>query len=214
VVTALRVLISAIAMAAPAAAAADLSKQARQAAVSVTHRLDLQTELPRDPESAPWHLDLPLEVWQIALICGLAVLAYLSWPYLRQLRLPLWLGGRERPWQAESTDLPGDTATPQAEAVASADELAESGYFVEAMHRLLLQGLADIREHSGEHFADSMTSREILRQARLPDSGRSALREIISGVETTYFGDYPARYADYEACRRQFIELSQSWAVS
>ena len=72
---------------------------------------------------------------------------------------------------------------------------------------MLLQSLADIREQLRETFADSLTSREILRGARLDPAGRSSLREIIAAVERTYFGGYPAQGDDYAACRRNFDAL-------
>jgi hypothetical protein len=85
--------------------------------------------------------------------------------------------------------------------------MSREGRFVEAMHFLLLQSLADIREQLRETFADSLTSREILRGARLNPAGRSSLREIIAAVERTYFGGYPAQGDDYAACRRNFDVL-------
>jgi hypothetical protein len=75
---------------------------------------------------------------------------------------------------------------------------------------LLLQGLADIRQGLDEQFADSLTSREILRHTKLSDTGRAALRDIVSRVEWTYFGDHPAALADYEACRASFNALVQA----
>ncbi|HZC79118.1 MAG TPA: DUF4129 domain-containing protein, partial [Ktedonobacterales bacterium] len=90
------------------------------------------------------------------------------------------------------------------------DELAAQGRFVEAMHVLLLQGLAAIRAGLDEEFADSLTSREILRRARLSDPGRASLRDIVNRVEWTYFGQYPAALADYEACRTSFNTLTQA----
>jgi hypothetical protein len=92
----------------------------------------------------------------------------------------------------------------------TADELARQGRFVEAMHTLLLQSLADIRLRLDERFADSLTSREILRSARLPERGRAPLREIIARVEWTYFGEHPAEAADYQACRQRFGELAEA----
>ena len=74
----------------------------------------------------------------------------------------------------------------------AADELAAQGHFVEAMHVLLLQALADIRRRLREEFADSMTSREILRSKHLSDDLRGPLREVVNRVEVTYFGEQPA----------------------
>jgi hypothetical protein len=72
---------------------------------------------------------------------------------------------------------------------------------------LLLLSLSEIRRHLGEQFADSLTSREILRGARLPAQGRVLLREIVARVEWTYFGGYPATAEDYTTCRQSFDGL-------
>ena len=61
-----------------------------------------------------------------------------------------------------------------------------------------------------EQFADSLTSREILRSTKLSDAGRAALRDIINRVELTYFGQHPAALADYAACRASFNALAHS----
>ena len=89
----------------------------------------------------------------------------------------------------------------------AADELAAQGRFVEAMHVLLLQALADIRKRLQEEFADSMTSREILRSRQVSDALRRPLRDVINRVEWTYFGGHPAARDDYLACRTSFSTL-------
>jgi hypothetical protein len=76
------------------------------------------------------------------------------------------------------------------------------------MHVLLLQGLADIRARLDEQFADSLTSREILRSTKLSDAGRISLRDIINRVEWSYFGEHPAAQPDYAACRASFNALA------
>jgi hypothetical protein len=78
------------------------------------------------------------------------------------------------------------------------------------MHVLLLHSLSEIRRQLGEQFADSLTSREILRVARLTAAARTALRDIVGAVERTYFGAYPAQQGDYAACRQDFATLQQA----
>jgi hypothetical protein len=70
--------------------------------------------------------------------------------------------------------------------------------------------LADIRRGLDQQFADSLTSREILRSAKLSDAGRTSLRDIINRVEWTYFGEHPASLPDYVACRASFNALAQA----
>ena len=183
---------------------------APEIAHEVIEKLDLQTDLPRGPEASTWqwHLHLPSEIADLVLILliGMAVLlVVLFLVHARGDLFSLWRGSRDAidPGSGAETS-PGVPA----EVTAAADDLARQGRFVEAMHALLLQGLADIRQRIGDRFADSLTSREILRRARLSDRGRASLRDIIARVEWTYFGENPADAADYAACRSSFSVLA------
>ena len=166
--------------------------------------LGLQTQLPAgEPEAGPWNLRIPPEFVWGALLCGLVLLLY----SFRDM-LPIW---RLRPGRGFEASAP-DQATPLAAASAdtaasAADDLGRQGRFVEAIHMLLLLSLSEMRRHLGERFADSLTSREILRGSRLSAPGRASLREIVTRVEWTYFGGYPATFDDYTACRQSFENL-------
>jgi hypothetical protein len=74
----------------------------------------------------------------------------------------------------------------------------------DAMHVLLLQALADMHRRLDVALADSLTSREILRRAKVSPLAKSALQEIIGAVERAYFGDHPAGESDYLSCRTNF----------
>jgi hypothetical protein len=176
---------------------------AQSAAEQAIRRLDLQTEMPREPELP--RIQLPPELaWLMALI-GIGLLIYM----FRDM-LPAWAFGGRGAWTPEEEAAAGAAAKPPERVLAAADELARQGRFVDAMHVLLLQGLADIRRHLGEQFADSLTSREILRSTKLSDEGRGPLRDIIARVEWTYFGNYPAERSDYAACRASFDALMRA----
>jgi hypothetical protein len=167
------------------------------------HRLDLQTEFPREPE--PLRVSLPPEILWIVIAVALGVLAYAC----RDL-WPGWRSGGTGAWQSDEA-LPGTDPTGNpALILEAADELAAAGRFVEAMHVLLLRALAEMRQRMDEQFADSLTSREILRSTRLPEGARASLRDVIVRVELTYFGERPAAQADYLACRSSFNALAQS----
>src|SRR5262249_22749822 len=117
--------------------------------------------------------------------------------------------GRRGAW--DKTDGQGGAADGVSQRGApSPDDLARDGHYVEAMHSLLLSALAEVRRRLGEHFADSLTSREILRNAKLPNDGRASLRDLITRVELSYFGTYPAAQQDYLACRQSFELLLRS----
>jgi hypothetical protein len=169
-------------------------------------RLDLQTELRREPEPLASHLhfDLPPEVLWVSMAIGLGILLYA----FRDL-IPI-LGARRGAWgDDEDGALAAGPRAPEV-VLGAADELAAQGRFVEAMHVLLLQALAEIRRRLEEEFADSMTSREILRSKQLSDELRRPLRDVVARVEWTYFGEHPAARDDYLACRASFGALNQA----
>jgi hypothetical protein len=184
--------------------AAQSPQEVQQLADQAIRRLDLQTTFPVVPE-LPRLFSLPAEVLWIVIGVAAAVMLYAFRDLIPMLRSP-----QGDDWMSEEAFGGGGKAGSPAAALGAADELAAAGRFVEAMHVLLLQGLAAIRSGLDEEFADSLTSREILRRARLPDLGRTSLRDIVSRVELTYFGQYPAALPDYEACRASFNTLTQA----
>jgi hypothetical protein len=185
--------------------AAQTPQDVQRTAEQAIRRLDLQTTLPSGPEPRFFSLKLPPELLWVVIAIAVGVLLYT----FRDL-LPFGRLGRSGDWSgADASVGEGNARTPTA-VVGAADELAAQGRFVEAMHVLLLQALADIRRGLGEQFADSLTSREILRSTRLSDAGRAPLRDIIDRVELTYFGQRPAALADYTACRASFNALVQA----
>ena len=185
--------------------AAQTPPQVQKAAEDAIHRLDLQTEFPRGSEPLNWRFDLPPETLWVVIAIAIAVLLYA----FRDL-VPFWRPGGGDAW-AEQEGAPGVTA-PGNEAVIleAADELAARGRFIEAMHMLLLQGLAHLRQRLDQKFSDSLTSREILYSTNLPEAARTSLRDVVTRVELTYFGRQPAGLADYTACRQSFHALTRS----
>ena len=193
------------------AAGRAISADAVSDAVPQTIRkLDLQVTLPHSPEdeqATSWELPIPLEAFWVLAPFGAAVLIYI----LRDT-LPGWRARDEQGWHmAGGGPSPAGAA---AVGLGDADELASQGRFVDAMHLLLLFSLAEIRRRSKLDFADSLTSREIVRRAKLPDDGTSALRGIVTRVELSYFGDYPASQADYDSCRARYEVLADVLARS
>jgi hypothetical protein len=184
---------------------AQTAERIRNAAADAIRRLDLQTELDADPdpELPRFRIEVPEPLLWIVLIGGVAALLY----HLRDV-IPLWRFPGDDQWEVSGA-AGGEAAAPAA-VIGAADELARQGRFVEAMHVLLLQALAELRRRLDEPFADSLTSREILRRVPLSDRGRRSLRELVTRVEWTYFGDYPAVEADYAACRDSFDDLAQA----
>jgi hypothetical protein len=185
--------------------AAQTPQEVQKIAEQAIRKLDLQTTLPSGPEQQFFTLKLPSEVLWLVIAIAIGVLLYA----FRDM-IPLLRPGPGGAWTSDETALDGGTARTPAAAVGAADELAAKGRFVEAMHVLLLQGLAAIRARLDEQFADSLTSREILRSTKLSDAGRASLRDIVDRVELTYFGQRPAALPDYVACRASFNALTQT----
>jgi len=187
---------------------AQTTSQLRQSALDTIRRLDLQPELPRDPEPAetpPFaDVQLPPELLWLPVIGGTAVLVYHFGTLLRFRRI-----GARASWD-ETSPIYQTSANSPTDSLAAATELARQGRFGEAMHLILLQALIAVRQAPGEEIADSLTSREILRNSRLSNPARAALREIVARVERSHFGHYPASPDDYAACRDALSEFMRT----
>jgi hypothetical protein len=169
------------------------------------HRLDLQTELLRQPETVEASLQLPPETLWVGVIVGLAVLFYAFRDMIPAFRL-----GRGGAWTEAEDGAAGSGARTPEIVLNAADELAAQGRFVEAMHALLLQALAEIRRRLDQEFAVSMTSREILRSTQVSEALRRPLRDVVNRVEWTYFGGHAAVRDDYLVCRASFAALARA----
>jgi hypothetical protein len=81
------------------------------------------------------------------------------------------------------------------------DALAQSGAFTEAVHRLLLLVQERLRTRIEQGIQVSLTSREILRRARLSPEGSTAFATLVAAVEVSLFGMRAANAATYALCR-------------
>lgn len=186
------------------AVAAQTPDDPQALAQQAIERLDLQTDLLRQPEPFQFDLNLPPETLWLIVIAGVGMLLYI----FRDM-IPMFRISRGADWTGDESGT-AETGQPAAGmALGAADELAAQGRYVEAMHVLLLQALAEIRVRLNEQFADSLTSREILRSKQLSDDLRHPLRDVVNRVEWTYFGEHPAEQNDYLACRTSFAALAR-----
>jgi hypothetical protein len=204
-----------LAMAAgPAQAAGQPAGDPRQIATDVARDGGLQTDLPSQVEQPPdtttdFGLHLPTSLFDItlwiALLCAAAVLAYVIGDILPR-------GGiaRRSRWGMAADPTTAGPVRGADEAQVAADQLARDGRFVEAIHTLLLQSLSDVRKRLDMRFADSLTSREIMRRAKLPGQAELALRDIVGWVERAYFGTHPTGAGDYHACRDRYETFRQA----
>ena len=194
----------------PVMALAQSASQIEQARAAVARQSDLQLQLPGgEPEPTSSSIELPEWILWVVIGGGLLFVLY----YLRDIiPMPGWRRSMAEGTGEAEAGAPLAAQSPS-DILLAADELAQEGRYVDAMHVLLLKGLADIRQRLGEEFADSLTSREIMRRARLSAAGASALRDIVLGVERSYFGEHPVGPRDYEVCRRRFDELGAALAA-
>jgi hypothetical protein len=81
------------------------------------------------------------------------------------------------------------------------DALAAAGDFTEAVHRLLLLVQERLRGRIEHGIQVSLTSREILRRAKLPTDGATAFGTLVAAVEVSLFGMQAANAATYERCK-------------
>lgn len=180
--------------------------QIQSAAADAIRRLGLQTEFPRGPEPLNFHFSLPPDTLWVVIGLAVAVLLY----SFRDTIMAAWrLRGTET-WSAQEGESAAAAAGNEAVVLGAADELAAAGRFVEAMHVLLLHGLAYMRQRLDQQFSDSLTSREILSSTNLSEAARASLRDVVTRVELTYFGERPAALADYTACRESFNALTHA----
>jgi hypothetical protein len=189
------------------ASAQPAAPQIQRAASGLEGSLDLQTELPESsaPDAISINSDVVRVLLWIAVICGAAALAY----YVRGI-LPAGGLARSSAWDDPSEPSAFGQTRDGVAAQITADDLARQGRFVEAMHVLLLQGLDEMRRRLDQRFADSLTSREIMRRAKVSSGARAALRDIVDWVERAYFGAHPAVADDYAACRKSFVAFAEA----
>ena len=180
------------------AATDDEIGRARQALAG----LGLQLDLPRAPEPESWHFNLPPQLLWAVVILGAALLLYF---FLREVIPGLILSSRGAAWDRDA--VPGDVPPAPEAAARAAEQLAREGRFAEAMHVLLFDALAALRRRD-QIFAESLTSREILRRARLSPQGQASLRDIVARVEWSHFGEHTAGVEDYRRCRDSFDRLT------
>lgn len=194
--------------------------EAQRAALAAARSQGIQTEFPAPkasrrlepfppPEARP--KDLPsVKPDSLRFILWVSVILIVV-IVLMNIKDNVWSDSRSRRLRLKEEDTaPETTARRMSEAREAADGIADSGGFAEAMHLLLLQSVNEFRRRLDVMFADSLTSREILRSIQAPPEARAAFAEIISRVELSYFGAREPDKDAYEACRRSYELLTAS----
>lgn len=173
------------------------------------------------PEIPGWLLWLGKLLKQIApymkyvFWVGLAVVALLILYAIARETLRL----RQPAARAEAPRLSADPPwRPDAEQardlLASADQLAAEGRFLEAAHLLLLRSVQDIQKHRPKALRVSLTAREIAVSPILPEAARPAFAGIARVVERGLFGGRSVDGDDFIACRTAYeaFALPEGWS--
>ena len=186
------------------------AETARALLTRIDRDLDIQTEFPgrqQQPSGLP-ALPLP-NISELATVLLWATVAFGAVALALVLKdvLPGGLA-RRGAWGGGDGPGLGGLAQSRAEAGLTADELARRGDYAAAMHLLLLTSLGDLRRRLDLRFADSLTSREILRHVTLEDAGKRAFAALVVAVELVHFGARPAGNNDYAEARDHFDRLT------
>jgi len=183
-----------------------LAERARESLGELNKQPDIQHNppdpRPEEPEaSSRLSFDLSWLPYAILAVIGIA-LAFLLLRFLRQR----FAGRNAAVAKAAAPTATSRVLAAQAEperdrTFDEVDALAESGAFTEAVHRLLLLVQERLRGRIEHGLQVSLTSREILRRARLHAEGATAFATLVAAVEVSLFGMRAANAATYALCR-------------
>lgn len=184
----------------------------------------LQHSLPGVPEPKPppdWLKPLlealgaasgavTLVVWAV-IILGVALVIFLIVRELYGVQLG-WKGGKDFK-KTGATDWRPDREKARI-LLLDADGLAAEGRYDEAVHMLLLRGVADITARRPRLIGPALTSRDIAALPDLPDRARPAFGLIAEIVERSFFGGRPVDEAGWLQAREAYEQLvfSGTWS--
>lgn len=181
-----------------------LAERARESVGAVAKQPDIQHNppgpQPEEPPPSRLSLDLAWLPYIILAVIAVALVFVLARYAGHRFAARNSAAAQAAPPVAVSSVL----ATPEAERDRTFDEvdaLAAAGAFTEAVHRLLLLVQERLRSRIEHGIQASLTSREILRRARLSAEGNTAFATLVAAVEVSLFGMRAANAATYELCR-------------
>jgi hypothetical protein len=88
-----------------------------------------------------------------------------------------------------------------------ADRLAAEGRFEEAVHLLLLRGVADIAARRPQLIGPALTSQDIAALSALPEAARPGFKLMADIVERSYFGGRPVDEGSWRQARDAYETL-------
>lgn len=90
------------------------------------------------------------------------------------------------------------------------EALAARGAFGDAVHRLFLLVLEQLRSRGRLALSSAVTGREAVHRARVPETSRQDLADLVSAVERFHFGDLELTRDDWERSREIRRRLLES----
>jgi hypothetical protein len=166
-----------------------------------------QTELPGDAVAGyswdftlPDWLRLPIGLvgravfWTLAAVVIIVLLTWIGRDVAARLRRRAPVAGIAG----------GDAGAGVGKELPDAAALAGEHRYAEAIHVLLLRAIAHLGAQRTRPVPDSLTSREVMRDARMPEAARDALGDLILAVEISHFGDAEPDDSDYATCVERF----------
>ena len=153
---------------------------------------------------------ITLLVW-LAIGAGVCLVIFLIVRELYGVQLG-WKGGKDFK-KTGATDWRPDREKARV-LLLDADALAAEGRFDEAVHMLLLRGVADITARRPRLIGPALTSRDIAALPDLPEQARPAFALIAEIVERSFFGGRPVDEAGWLQAREAYEQLvfSGTWS--
>ncbi|MDR1488040.1 MAG: hypothetical protein LBT62_08645 [Deltaproteobacteria bacterium] len=162
--------------------------------------LDLQTEFEKSaPQTKLPKFNFDLS-WKALAIPGAVLLALIIFSLVKHYH-------RRKIRKTKVEQEPGQTSLDPA-ALAKiqkqADELADDGLYIEAMHSLLLSTIEELKNQMNSSLPSSLTSREIVNNLGLSPGPAENMSRIVEKVELCWFGNFIPKKEDYLQCRSLF----------
>lgn len=165
---------------------------------------------PRRNESAGWSLpDLTGLFRVLAYLALAAFVIYLLYLILNNVQGLSFKGSTSR---KRAEVIGRDTANPErssGNARSTLDQLVAEGRYEDALALLMAMSIDLVSGQFPPGVLQSLTSREILRNAEFPVGGQSLFGEIVHAEELSQFAEQPPSKETFELCRNRFDQLTR-----
>jgi len=167
-------------------------------------------QVPRRNESSKWNLPDLSGLFRVLAYLALGVFViYLVYLVITHFRPFLLKGSTSR----KSARLTGEVVSNSGRSARNPrtklDQLVAEGRYEEALALLMAMAIELVSGQFPPSVLQSLTSREILRNAEFPDGAQSLFGEIVNAEELSQFAEQPPNRETFELCRNRFDQLSR-----